>query len=60
MFETKSHKRENLSTYIGARVSDDEHAWLRSEMQRRKLSMSDLLRLALGKLRSPRKGAKSP
>ncbi|HSX23059.1 MAG TPA: hypothetical protein VLE97_09820 [Gaiellaceae bacterium] len=58
MFETKSWKRDNLSTYIGARVTSEEHEWLRSEMVRRKLSMSDLIRTALGKLRPPKKEAR--
>ena len=56
MFEPKRTDREKLSTYIGARVTDTEEAWLRTEMKRRKLSMSDLLRLALGKLHT----AKAP
>jgi len=50
MFEPKLTSRENLSNYIGARVTDTEEAWLRTEMKRRKLTMSDLIRLALGKL----------
>jgi hypothetical protein len=51
MFETKTWKRENLTKYIGARVSLEEQDWLHAEMKRRKLSMSDLIRLGLGKLR---------
>lgn len=52
MFEPKIKSREALANYIGARVTDTEEAWLRAEMKRRKLTMSDLIRLALGKLRS--------
>jgi len=37
--------------YIGARVTDEEERWLRSEMARRRLTMSDLIRRALGDLR---------
>lgn len=50
MFEPKRASREKLANYIGARVTDSEEAWLRAEMKRRKVSMSDLIRLALGKL----------
>lgn len=50
MFEPKQASKDNLSNYIGARVTDAEEKWLRSEMKRRKLSMSDLIRLALGTL----------
>lgn len=57
MFEPKRSSKDNLNNYIGARVTDDEEVWLRSEMKRRKLSMSDLIRLALSKLRSPKDGA---
>jgi hypothetical protein len=57
MFEPKRQIRAGLANYIGARVSDAEEAWLRAEMKRRKLTMSDLIRLALGKLRSPKAGA---
>jgi hypothetical protein len=53
MFEPKRNAKESLTNYIGARVTDAEEAWLRAEMKRRKLSMSDLIRLALGKLRPP-------
>jgi hypothetical protein len=61
MFETKMYKRDQLTNYIGARVTDEEAAWLKSETQRRKLSMSDLLRLALAKLHAPKKkGSKAP
>jgi hypothetical protein len=52
VFETKTSIKENLANYIGARVTDAEEAWLRSEMKRRKLTMSDLLRTALATLRS--------
>jgi hypothetical protein len=50
MFEPKRTSRDNLANYIGARVTDAEEAWLRSEMKRKKLTMSDLVRLALSKL----------
>lgn len=59
MFEPKRAAKENLANYIGARVTDAEEAWLRSEMKRRKLSMSDLIRLALGKLRPSKPGGES-
>jgi len=58
MFEPKNASQDNLSNYIGARVTDAEEKWLRSEMKKRKLSMSDLIRLALGTLQAP-KGHKS-
>lgn len=58
MFEPKRSSQDNLSNYIGARVTDAEEKWLRSEMKKRKLSMSDLIRLALGTL--PRPGGPSP
>lgn len=51
MFEPKRASKDSLANYIGARVTDAEETWLRAEMKRRKLSMSDLIRLALGKLR---------
>jgi hypothetical protein len=50
MFESKT-ERENLSVYIGARVTEAEVEWLHAEMKRRKVTMSDLLRLALSKLK---------
>lgn len=50
MFEPKQQAAEKLSHYIGARVTDTEESWLRAEMKRRKITMSDLMRLALGKL----------
>jgi hypothetical protein len=50
MFEPKRASQDNLSNYIGARVTDAEEAWLRAEMKKRKMSMSDLIRLALGSL----------
>lgn len=50
MFEPKRTSRETLANYIGARVTDAEETWLHAEMRRRKLTMSDLIRLALGKL----------
>lgn len=49
MFEPK-RASSNLVNYIGARVTEDEEAWLRAEMKRRKLTMSDLIRLALSRL----------
>lgn len=58
MFEPKRASQDNLANYIGARVTDAEEAWLRAEMKQRKLTMSDLIRLALGKLHAP-KGTKS-
>ena len=51
MFEPKRSAKENLANYIGARVTDAEEAWLRAEMKKRNLSMSDLIRLALGQLK---------
>jgi len=51
MFETKRAVTGKLANYIGARVTDAEEAWLRAEMKRRKLTMSDLIRSALGQLR---------
>jgi hypothetical protein len=56
MFEPKRHSRDNLANYIGARVTDAEEAWLRAEMKRRELTMSDLIRRALGKLHSSKPG----
>ena len=55
MFEPKRESRNNLANYIGARVTDGEEKWLRVEMKRRKLTMSDLIRLALGKLHEERR-----
>jgi hypothetical protein len=51
MFETKRDSAAKLANYIGARVTDAEETWLRAEMKKRKLSMSDLIRVALGQLR---------
>ena len=51
MFEPKRSASGNLNNYIGARVTDAEEKWLRAEMKRRKLTMSDLIRLALGDLK---------
>jgi len=51
MFEPKRSSRESLANYIGARVTNSEEAWLRTEMKKRKLTMSDLIRLALGRLK---------
>jgi len=50
MFEPKRASQDNLSNYIGARITDAEEKWLRAEMKKRKMSMSDLIRLALGTL----------
>jgi hypothetical protein len=50
MFEPKKSSRENLVVYIGARVTEAEEAWLRAELKRRKMTMSDLIRLGLSKL----------
>ena len=50
MFEPKRTSQDKLCNYIGARVTDAEEAWLRAEMKKRKLTMSDLIRLALGNL----------
>lgn len=50
MFEPKRASQDNLCNYIGARVTDAEEKWLRIEMKRRKMTMSDLIRLALGAL----------
>lgn len=50
MFEPKRASQDNLSNYIGARVTDAEEKWLKAEMKKRKISMSDLIRLALGTL----------
>ena len=50
MFEPKRSAKENLANYIGARVTDPEEKWLRAEMKKRKITMSDLIRLALGTL----------
>jgi len=58
MFEPKRTAKESLANYIGARVTDAEEAWLRAEMRRRKLTMSDLIRLALNSLKTSRKAAK--
>lgn len=59
MFEPKRASQDNLSNYIGARVTDAEEAWLRTEMKKRKMSMSDLIRLALGTLQVPKPEARS-
>ena len=48
MFEPKRSAQDNLANYIGARVTDAEEAWLRAEMKNRKMTMSDLIRFALG------------
>ena len=52
MFEPTRSSKQNLVNYIGARVTDAEEVWLRSEMRKRKLTMSDLIRLALEKLKA--------
>ena len=56
MFEPKRASQDNLSNYIGARVTDVEAEWLRAEMKKRRLTMSDLIRRALGTLQA----AKAP
>lgn len=58
MFKPKKSSKENLDNYIGARVTGAEETWLRTEMKRRKMTMSDLIRLALGKLQI--KASKAP
>lgn len=55
MFEPRRMSRDNLANYIGARVTDKEEKWLLAEMKKRKLTMSDLIRLALSKLITPRR-----
>lgn len=52
MFEPKRSSQHNLINYIGARVTDEEEAWLRAEMKRRRITMSDLIRTALATLKS--------
>lgn len=52
MFEPKHLSSEKLVHYIGARVTEAEDEWLCEEMERRKMTMSDLIRLALGKLQA--------
>jgi hypothetical protein len=51
VFEPKRSASDNLNNYIGARVTDAEEVWLRAEMKKRKMSMSDLIRKALGLLK---------
>ena len=58
MFEPKRSARENLEMYIGARVTAAEDEWLRAEMKKREVTMSDLIRLALGKLHEDAKDTK--
>jgi hypothetical protein len=58
MFEPKRQSRDNLANYIGTRVTDAEEVWLRSVMKRRSLTMSDVVRLALSKLRASETGGK--
>lgn len=55
MFEPKRASQASLSNYIGARVTDAEEKWLRAEMKKRDVSMSDLIRLALGNLQTAAK-----
>jgi len=59
VFEPKRACSANLVNYIGARVTDAEEQWLLAQMRRRKLTMSDLIRLAFSTLRS-RSGTKNP
>ena len=54
MFEPKRASKDSLANYIGARVTDAEAEWLRAEMKKRRLTMSDLIRLALGNLHGPK------
>lgn len=54
MFEPKRASQDSLSNYIGARVTNAEEEWLRTEMKKREMSMSDLIRLALGQLHAPK------
>ena len=56
MFEPKRASQDKISNYIGARVTDAEEEWLRAEMKKRKMSMSDLIRLALGTLQTAKPG----
>jgi len=58
MFQPTRSSREGLTNYIGARVTDTEVEWLRDEMRRHKLTMSDLIRFALNGLKTSRKAAK--
>ncbi len=51
MFETNRTTTLGKVNYIGARVTDAEEQWLRAEMERRGVSMSDLIRIGLRKLR---------
>jgi len=61
MFESKKLvSTKDLDRYIGARVTSAEKQWLEAEMKRRKLSMSDLIRLALGRLQTKAAKPKSP
>ncbi len=50
VFEPKRAAKTALVNYIGARVTDAEETWLCAEMKRRRLTMSDLIRLALKQL----------
>lgn len=63
MFESKKlvSTTKDLDHYIGARVTSAEKEWLEAEMKRRKLSMSDLIRRALGRLqtKAPKSKAKA-
>jgi hypothetical protein len=61
MFEPKRASQAPLINYIGARVTDSEEKWLRLEMEKHHLTMSDLIRRALGGLQAskPSKPARS-
>lgn len=59
MFESKRSASDNLNNYIGARVTDAEERWLRTEMKKRKLTMSDLIRMALGTLHTSKPEART-
>ena len=52
MFEPKRASQAPLVHYIGSRITEEEEAWLCLEMEARKLTMSDLLRLALYNLKN--------
>jgi hypothetical protein len=59
MFEPKRTSREKLVVYIGARVTEPEEVWLRAELRRRKLTMSDFIRLAISKIKGGSSEGKS-
>ena len=57
-YARKAPRGEQPEHYIGARVTDEEKTFLADEMKRRKMSMSDLIRLALRKLQQTAPRAK--